>query len=334
MTLNTASSLSLLDVCPTRHRIVYQDMITPLRKVNVNLAIGSLVHFGLECYWKKMPIGKIIDEMRVFAVTSKEYAEFWGDEENYFHLIKCVIYVEGYYRRWFETDWVDNSYEDIRPELKFQTTFGGHVYQGKKDVQMLDGAHKVHIKEHKTASSSAQDITSVYWTQLSLNTQVSLYIEDAKAKHPDKEVTFEYDVIIKTKSKPLKGRATRRKGEGDESLQQRRDAKNETLEEYCERLRGIYLADEPEEPLYIRKQVFFTEDEHEENKRQINLKSALTADSGYLEVKNFQGCNSYNTPCPFLGVCIGYESLDDSSLFERRDHIFPELEGDNNGTKS
>ena len=158
-----------------------------------------------------------------------------------------------------------------------------------------------------------------------MDTQVCFYhrnIEDMYGEEPE----VIYDVIVKTKSTPLKGSARKRKAETDAEFAQRKYDSAETPSEYGARVRKVYAEEGAER--YIRKTVHMTRGEGDRKMQELEhvIKDIETAPRTFstFRVRNTTACNSYGGTCEFLGVCAGLELLDDPK-FEKKEKLHSEL---------
>tara|TARA_B100000029_G_scaffold511450_1_gene605517 strand:- start:1033 stop:2157 length:1125 start_codon:yes stop_codon:yes gene_type:complete len=346
----TASCLNAAMRCGALYDFIYEKGFVSSRD-KPSLEIGTMVHKGLEAYWKLFPLEAAHESMREL----KKESLYWDTPEGEISFEKCCLYVAGYYNHWswkadpsktgadrylleadelLIEDFGPNSLtgkelEDFledkrsRVELEFKMNIVGLNFAGKIDaVTKIDG--KYAIIEHKTAGSHASNLTSAYWERLPMDVQLTIYREAVRRKYSlDYIPDAYYDVIITTSSEPSQKKpyVRRRKDESDDSLAIRKEANRESKAEYILRIAPEYLSDSIK---YRRRLVSVTREEHEERlKELIKMTLLIHCKSGYTSVRNTSSCSDFGG-CEFLDVCLGREGLD-SPNFRKRETLHPEL---------
>ena len=313
--IHTASSLNCWLTCQQKYNYRYELGYRTSETIPAFL-IGTAVHLGLECFWRGEPL-----EGALIATARYMLDEPYFKREGWIERLRVQAYVHGYYHRWLNTR---DLYEVIGVELEFLEK--GRA--GKLDAlvrRKSDG--KLVIIEHKTASkfSKADDPSSSYWSKLSMDTQVCFYYRHIQKMY-DEEPEILYDVIIKSKSTPLKGKARKRKDETDAEFAQRKYDSAETPSEYGARVRKAYREEGAER--YIRKTVHLTQQEVDRKLEELEyvINGIETAPRTFstFRVRNTTACNSYGGTCEFLGVCTGLELLDDPK-FKKKEKLHSEL---------
>ena len=317
--IHTASSLNCWLTCQQKYKYKYEQGYRTSETIPAFL-IGTAVHLGLESFWNGEPL-----EGALIATAQYMLDEPYFKRDGWIERLRIQAYIHGYYRRWLHTR---DDYHVLGVEHEFlREAEGKKGRAGKLDVlarRKSDG--KLVIIEHKTASkfAKADDPSSAYWSKLSMDTQVCFYhrnIEDMYGEEPE----VIYDVIIKTKSTPLKGSARKRKAETDAEFAQRKYDSAETPSEYSARIRKVYIEEGAER--YIRKTVHVTRDEVDRKLDELQHVIHDIEESprwGIHRVRNTTACNSYGGTCEFLGVCTGLEQLDDPK-FEKKEKLHSEL---------
>lgn len=331
----TASSISTANRCGALYGFKYKYGLFKEGQTSVNLAVGSLTHVGLEYYWNM--ISSIVDRggEDTFAANSGGILEcldnatqsidpeFWDDEKS--EVWKCHVgaYLHGYYDHNFQKD-INAGYHDIRPEFSFiYISDNGRLRLGKMDVLMLKGDDEAICMEHKTTDNKgALDFSTPYWTKLDIDTQLCFYREAVEKMYPNRKATVIYDVIIKTSKKPLKGRATRRKGETDEELEARKREKDESIRDFNIRVLEEYLS-YPEERL-VRREVPALGAHSKTFSREVDFTFELLHDQRFLQKRNPTACTYFGRPCDFLDVCTG--RADTSTGFKEKQSKHIEIE--------
>ena len=313
--IHTASSLNCWLTCPQKYYYKYEQGYKTSETIPAFL-IGTAVHVGLEAFWKGEPL-----EGALIATARYMLDEPYFKRDGWIEGLRIQAYIGGYYHRWLKDR---DLYEVVGAELEFLEK--GRA--GKLDVlvrRKSDG--KLVIIEHKTASkfAKADDPSSAYWSKLSMDTQVCFYhrnIEDMYGEEPE----VIYDVIIKTKSTPLKGSARKRKAETDAEFAQRKYDSAETPSEYGARVRRVYREEGAER--YIRREVHVTKEDVDRKLEELEyvIKDIETAPRTFstFRVRNTTARNSFGGTCEFLGVCTGLELLDDPK-FKKKEKLHSEL---------
>ena len=318
---HTSSSLGCYMRCPKLYEYKYELGYRSSAPIPAYL-IGTAVHIGLEHFWKGESFTQAMMEIMK-----------WMREEPYFHdnkveQMRINAYLKAYYLRW-EADL--DLYEVISAELQFyipKRIEGIDPYSpsraGKLDVlvrRKSDG--RLIIIEHKTAGpySKADEAGSPYWAKLSMDTQLAFYIDSVR--HISRELPLVmYDVVLKTRSTPLKSKKRIRKGESEAEFEQRRAGDHETLSQYQTRLTNTYISEA--RVRYFRKEINITEQELDLKLSEIN-QVIHQIENNKIRIRNTATCNGYGSTCEFMGVCTGIEQLDDPK-FEKKEKAHEELE--------
>jgi hypothetical protein len=315
--LITNSRLRAFRRCPRYHQHAYVDLVRPVEQ-SYALRFGTLIHLGLEHYWKA-------DTFKLSAAFSAMRAA----ESDEFELVKAEELLRGYSIRW-----ADDGWETIAVEKEFSVPLvhpaTGEVFParlgGKLDaLARKDG--RVYIPEHKTSS---EDISpgSVYWQKLTLDSQVSTYLQAAKEMGYSDVAGVLYDVLLRPPMEPKKAtpeesrkytKAT--KTQPSRLYANQRDT-DESLEEYRIRLRED-IASDPD-CYYQRGTVVRTESEEREAAFDLWHWSEAVLRGGYAP-RNTEQCRTVYGTCPYLSVCTGVDSLDNVLKFRRSERENEEL---------
>lgn len=291
-----------------------------------NLAFGSLIHLGLEAWWKSQP------DQRLLAAT----LALEGVESDPIALTRARVLIAGYHFRWEREPYEAVTLPDGSPAVEVQfeaplinpdTGAASRTWTlaGKLDVlarNVNDGA--VYVIEHKTSSA---DISpgSRYWERLCMDSQLSIYFDGATALgFPPKAVI--YDVVAKPGMRPLKATPEEsRKYTKDGRLYANQRAEDEPLEEYHARL-SEYVAMHPDE-VFRRGEVVRLERELDEARYDVwaQAKRIREDDVAKRWPRNPDACSRYGGMCGFFAVCSGAGSLEDQSMYRRIETVHPEL---------
>ena len=123
-----------------------------------------------------------------------------------------------------------------------------------------------------------------------------------------------YDVVLKTRAKPNKGKATRRKGESDAALQARKDKNAETLSQFATRLDQTYQHERNKR--YIRKPIPILDTELSLKREELEGIRDKIESLLYRRNRNTSACMSFGSVCEYKDVCLGIHSGDKSALLE------------------
>lgn len=318
MKLLTASRLRAARACQRLHSYQYEQGYRPVEDADF-LRFGTLVHLGLEAWWKS-------DGDRL----ADALAAVQGEADP-FDRVRAEELLRGYHFRW-----IDEPLEVLAVEVEFLTDLRNPAtgapsrtwkLAGKIDVivrDLRDGL--VRNVEHKT---SAEDIRqgSEYWRRLRMDGQVSIYYVGAASLGHDVAGCL-YDVLGKPGIRPLKATPVEaRKFKKDGTLYANQRLADETPEEFRARLVED-IASDPN-AYFQRGDVVRLESEMSEALFDIwqlgqQIREAELADRA---PRNPDACVRYGRTCPYFDVCTGAASLDDTTRFTRRADVHPELSG-------
>ena len=302
--IHTSSSINCYMRCPKLYDYKYEQGYRSAAPIPAYL-IGTAVHIGLEYFWRGNSFAESMLKVSEFMRSEDHFSTDAGKVERF----RISAYIKGYYRRWAADL---ELYDVISCELQFYHS--GRA--GKLDVlvrRKSDG--KLVIIEHKTAGpySKADEQGSPYWSKLSMDTQLAFYINNVM------ELTGEipsviYDVVLKTRSTPLKSKARQKKNESELDFLKRKSEDCETLHQYHSRLTGIYVSEA--KVRYFRQEIYITSDELNLKMQEIN-NLIEQIENNKTRIRNTSACNGYGSPCSFMGVCTGVEQLDDPKFLKK-----------------
>lgn len=310
MNLLTASSAKAARACGRLYQMRYIDGWGPAHEAAV-LRFGTLVHHGLEAWWRAAMAGT--------GRLAAALAAMEGESDPY-ELAKARALLIGYDARWG-----DLAMEVLAVEVEFraplvnpETGAPSRTFEmgGKIDaVVRVDG--RVLLVEHKTSSEDVRP-GSDYWRRLRIDGQISHYFAGARALGFDVEGCL-YDVVSKPGIRPLKATPVEaRKYTKDGRLYAAQRTEDETPEAYFARVGGDIAAD-PSGYFQLGEvaRIGADLDEHAAD-------LWLTADlmrgihrSGRA-ARNPDACVRYGRTCDFFDVCTGAASLDDATRFVRK----------------
>lgn len=323
----TVSRMRSFNACRRLHSIKYELGYRAIAK-SENLTFGSLIHTGLEAWWKS---GGDLSEA-IVAMVEKP-----GDASE-IDLVKAKVLMTGYDSRWLP-EMAD--LEVIGVEMQFQCSIinpkTGYpcrelTIAGKIDaIARRRSTGKIWFFEHKTSS---EDLAagSTYWQRLRMDPQVSVYYGGMQALGHDVEGCV-YDVLAKFRERPqLATPEDKRKYTKDGKLYAAQRAKDETLEEFSTRL-ADKMAENPES-FFGRAEVIRTDSELIESQKDVHSTVLMIREEERLgrSPRNPSNCFLYNRTCEMFDICNGCGSLDDETRFKKMDSLHPELNlsNDNN----
>lgn len=244
----------------------------------------------------------------------------------------------GYDARWADSDWQAIGVEEefVLPVVNPETGRASRTWMhaGKFDgIAAYKG--KTCLVEHKTTSEDVSDPNSPYWRRLAIDSQVSGYVL-ANWQNGRKLDGTMYDVIRKPGIRPKQlDQKTRRAiaslGEycgtriSEDLRQQIIDGGDtETAELYEIRLAADTLAQPGK--YFQRRFVPRLDSELAEWANELwdvakDIQNARRMGRFY---RNSSACMNYGTPCEFLGVCSGHESIA-SDRWRKREAVHAEL---------
>lgn len=348
--LLTKSRLETARSCARKHHLSYELGYDAVSEADT-LRFGTLVHSGLEAWWKAKQAGKPQSEWL------QEALGVIGLATDPFEHIKAAVLMQGYHARW-----KDEPYEVLAVEMRFYqelrnpaTGAASRTWKlgGKIDViarDLRDG--RVFIVEHKTSS---EDITpgSPYWRMLRIDTQVSVYFVGAESLGYTVAGCL-YDVLGKPQLHP-KGIAVVEDGakvvlDANGVRVKTKDGKK--WRETADTEQGYVLQTRPETPMEFGERIrtaiaespdrFFARGEVVRLEQEVSDAIVDVWQTGQQmrenelanrHPRNPGACKSYGRMCEFFDVCTGAASIEDTNLFQQRALVHPEL-ADENTTES
>lgn len=319
--------------CAREHHYGYELGIRPIDEAEA-LRFGSLVHVGLEAWWRALYALQQADaagDSEAHLPTPLEAAidAMAPEAADEYDMARAGVMMQGYDARWS-----DDEYEVLEIEVEFRapllnpaTNAASRTFElaGKLDAivrRRRDGM--ILIVEHKTSSEDI-GVGSQYWARLQIDSQISIYFAGARSLGYDPGGCL-YDVLAKPGLKPLRAtpeesrKYTKR---GDLYANQR--AEDETPNEYRERLVAKVIEDP--DRFYQRGEVVRLESEEREAAFDVwqTARSMREAQLARRYPRNPESCVRYGRVCSYFGVCTGVSSLEDAGRFERVENVHQEL---------
>lgn len=324
--LITVSRMRDFNACRRRHQIKYELGYRPISTAAA-LSFGTLVHAGLEAWWR--------GGGDLAAAMSAVQKSLTSDSDDV-TIAKVNVLLAGYDARWKPTM---ASFEVIGAEVEFRAPLRNPAtgypcrdleVAGKLDVivrKVADGS--VWFVEHKT---SAEDLSSgsTYWQRLRMDPQVSVYYDGAKALGHDVAGCI-YDVLAKPRERLLLATPeASRKYKKDGTLYANQRERDETIDEFRDRV-AANMAESPD-AYFGRAEVVRTDAELIESARDTHATALMIRECERTgrNPRNPDACFLPGRSCAFHDVCCGVCGLDDETRFIRLASVHPELSNDNN----
>jgi hypothetical protein len=191
----------------------------------------------------------------------------------------------------------------------------------------------IYIQEHK---SSGEDITpgGDYWPRLTLDPQISMYIEGAEALGLQVD-GVEYDVLRKPGLRPLKATPVESrqytkpsKKEPIPRLYASQRDRDETPEEYGARCLAA-IAEDPDK-YYQRRIIVRLHQDRIDAQADVWNTALGIRNARHLNVwpRNPDSCKQWGRTCDYFSVCTGLASINDPLLFKKEERAHEELDSD------
>lgn len=341
----TSSRQSCARRCQREHHLAYHLGYRPAREAD-SLRFGTLVHLGLEAWWKAAK-EKADDETRLAAALSA-----MAGEADPFDRARATAMVIAYEVRWagdlalYEVLAVEAVFEAplVNPETGAPSRTW--ILGGKLDLVLRELATgRVLLVDHKT---SAVDIRpgSDFYKRLRINGQVSTYYVGAAALGFDAQGWI-HDVLAKPGQRPSAipvldengvkivygpdGQRVRTKDgkkfreTGDSAAGYVVQTRPETPAEYQTRIMEA-IAEDPA-AYFQRAEVVRLEQELEDAAFDAWQLANQLRESDRLGrwPRNPDSCVRFGSTCPYFAACTGEASLDDPSYYQRIENPNPEL---------
>lgn len=319
--LLTNSRLRTYRECARKHRLMFEELWRPVREDD-NLAFGSLIHLGLEAWWKSDDESALHDALDAIE----------GRARDPFQQVIAEELLIGYEGRWsgeralYEVLAVEAQF--VAPLLNPETMAASRTWElgGKVDAIVRErSTGRVLVVEHKTTSENIADGASPYWAKLAMDGQVSHYYVGAESLGNAVEGCL-YDVLAKPGQRPLKATpAESRKYTKDGKLYAAQREFDETPADYRLRVRAAIEAD----PLgfFQRRPVPRLESDLRDYlgdawAQAVQIREAKNAGRA---PRNPDACHRFGT-CAFWDVCAnGVRPEDYPESYQRMESAHPEL---------
>jgi hypothetical protein len=328
--LLTASSSKTFRACPRLYKHRYVDGVVPRTEDAEARRFGTLLHVGLEAWWRHLQAaGPSVDQALEAALDALPPApEPDGEGLDPFARVRLEELLRLYDARWFPE--TAQSYQVLAVEAEYRapllnpdTSAPSRTFQraGKIDVIVRErDTGRTLLVEHK---SSSEDISpgSDYWARLVLDGQISHYYAGAEALGHRIDACV-YDVIGKPahRRKLATPEAERKytqptKKDPTTRLYANQRDRDETLEEYAERVRVALIA-EPDR--FVRRaEIVRLEDDLRDAAFDDwqTARAIREAELAKRWPRNPDACKRYGSTCAYFAPCTRAASIDDPLLY-------------------
>lgn len=251
--------------------------------------------------------------------------------------------MRGYHVRWSDAPYVVDTVEEFvqsdlwNPETDRKSR--SFTLAGKIDVKAWHGQRRV-IMDHKTCSEDITDPNAPYWRQLIIEAQPSHYmlLEWLNGRKADDAV---WDVVRKPTISPkavtkadlsdiLRTKHYFGRALTEPTVQELRETGRENHEMYEARLAWDCTDNRPEW-YFQRRSVPRMDSEIHEWATELwgHSQDLLIARRENRWPRNSGACMNYGRPCPFLGICSGYDTPESDHWKRKRQvHVELDLAGD------
>ena len=318
----TNSAMRVFRRCAREYFYAYEQGYRPNTDPDENLRFGSLMHSALEAWW-------LADDGQKLNAAIEALRPLAADE---YDLVRAGVLMQGYDARWSgeQLDVIAVEAQFRAPLVNPETGASSRTFDlaGKLDVLVRDPSDGlIKLVEHKT---TARDIGpgTVYWKQLTLDAQVSLYFAGAKARGYDVAECI-YDVIGKPALRPYKATPEEaRKYTKDGRLYANQRASDETADEFRQRLTA-HIAENPDR-YYQRGTVVRLEQEELDAAYDTWTIARLIREAqlGSRWPRNVDACERFGRECAYWPVCAGEASIDDPTRYVRVENVHVELDSE------
>jgi RecB family exonuclease len=297
------------------------------RHIDENRRFGTLLHVGLEAWWRAYALGMFSTMAPLDAALEAMRTSKAPDP---YDLARAEVLMRGYDARWgleqLEVVYLDPQTAGVEVEfegdLRNPATSGvSRTFRrgGRIDAIVRAPDGQVYVMEHK---SSSEDISagSEYWQRLTLDLQCSAYMQGARdlGLRPAGVI---YDVVGKPDMRPLRATPveSRKYVKKTGSLYANQREHDETPEEHGARL-AERIAETPEK-FYQRAYIVRTEQELCESAwslwaTSVQIRESMAAN---LWPQHDKSCRQYGRLCDYFAVCTKQASIDDDFRYKTKE---------------
>jgi hypothetical protein len=301
------------------------------RRVDENRRFGTLLHVGLEAWWRAYALGRLSTVSPLDAALD---AMRTSTSPDLYEHARAEVLMRGYDARWNDEPlrvvYLDPQTAGVEVEfegdLRNPTTSGvSRTFRrgGRIDAIVRAPDGQVYVMEHK---SSGEDISagSEYWQRLTLDLQCSAYMQGARdlGLRPAGVI---YDVVGKPDMRPLKAtpiesrKYTKATAKEPSRLYSNQREHDETPEEHGARLADRIL--ETPEKFYQRAYVVRTQQEELESAwsfwaTSVQIRESMSAN---LWPQHDKSCRQYGRLCDYFAVCTKQTTIDDDWHYKTKE---------------
>ena len=249
----------------------------------------------------------------------------------------CQALLEGYHARWSDQQRriavreIETTHQTRLVNLDTMCSSRSFRIAGKIDkLAVQDG--RLAIFDHKTTSQEIADLGGSFWRQLMVEAQPTHYELLLLSSGIQVEQVI-WDVVRKPALRPRKLTPSQRDSLRDNGTYLGQAVSRETAQRFWEREnRELYEVRLTQEVLqnpnryFARRGVSRTREELAEYAQELWQigQEILSARRNNRWYRNSGACMVYGTPCKFLGVCSGHDSIE-SERWGRKPHPHAEL---------
>lgn len=319
--------------CAREHHYAYNLGYRSVHEEPDALRFGTLIHKALEQWWRAPHDMRLTWALAALPLDIDPY-----------ELARATEMMRGYDLRWRNeplealTVWGEGAIGTPLVEAEFRAPLVSPITSqtsahfelgGKLDalaLNLIDG--RPYIVEHKTTSEDI-GVGSVYWQALQIDSQISTYHVGARALGYDAAGVI-YDVLAKPKLQPLHATPieSRKYRQHDGRLYSNQREHDESPAEYQQRVCDD-IAERPDR--YFRRGVVVRLEEEEVEAAWDTWQTAVSIRHDELAARwarNPDACKRWSGMCPYFGVCTRTETLDDTRVFRKVEHVHTELTPD------
>lgn len=328
----TSSSAKTFRRCAREYHYRYELQRVPTSRPGDARDFGTLIHVGLEAWWNAVGLSLNTEETLI-----RTWEAMRAKNPEALDLIRAEELMLGYHVRWFDES--SAQYDVLGVELEFvaplvnpDTGAPSRTFEraGKLDLLLRErSSQRVLVGEHKTTSEQ-MEAGDTYWRQLTLDSQVSTYLEGSKALGVDVAACL-YDVIGKPKLEPYEATPVEirkytkpTKANPEPRLYANQRAEDETPVEFRERFRAHIQGNI--ERYFRRGEIVRLEDETAEAMFDDWRVGKQIRESQIAQrwPRNVDSCRRFGRLCSYHPVCTRTQEIDDP-LFYRVERAHGEL---------
>lgn len=295
------------------------------RRVVGSRRFGSLFHVGLETWWRKL-VAKSLPDDRLDASLASMNDHRGADP---YDVAKAGVLMRGY-----EVVWGNEELEVLAVEQEFdgelRNPMTGGVSRtfrigGRMDAIVRRPNGTVWVVEHKTSSEDIGPGTP-YRMRLELDPQVSTYLLGARMLGYNPAGVI-YDAIKKPSKEPLKATPVEKrkytKGSAKEPsrLHANQRERDETPEEYADRIADELSSANEKESTYQRFEVTLSQEDEYEAAYDVWTTAMQIRESANHRAwpKYTKSCYQYRQWCDYFMVCTKQATIDDEWKFQDKE---------------